>query len=352
MDVYARLIAHVSRVNYDLAREILKHLLNAYESSFEKETFSWIKIRCFTRFFGELVKCNVLSLASFVHILDVLTSAMKDSTDDNLAYLALSTLPWMGATLQEKDPEKLASILADLENKQNELERQSDESFAVFSSSDSAVKDNGLRLKDCLIKVKAMAENGWKSYFIVNSTNDNNGMEEDLVIHDIKPFSSASFAGLQVKKLAKENRPLKPFYPFDEAAESYPAEDSIDRWILHELLWCAISSYEINHRECIRMLMEKFNMSQPCNLHRAIVETVMEDLLQVAGPSFRSVFHAVVLMGCCKAAPTSIPKEIGRIIYMVYDKAESMNFPLIDRFTDWFSHHLSNFDFKWNWQDW
>jgi len=29
-----------------------------------------------------------------------------------------------------------------------------------------------------------------------------------------------------------------------------------------------------------------------------------------------------------------------------------MDVECVDRFCDWFSHHLSNFEFKWHWQKW
>lgn len=43
---------------------------------------------------------------------------------------------------------------------------------------------------------------------------------------------------------------------------------------------------------------------------------------------------------------------MGRCINAIFQKLESMDVECVDRFTSWFSHHLSNFDWKWEWNDW
>jgi nuclear cap-binding protein subunit 1 len=36
----------------------------------------------------------------------------------------------------------------------------------------------------------------------------------------------------------------------------------------------------------------------------------------------------------------------------LFERADMMDVECAERFCDWFSHHLSNFDFKWHWQKW
>jgi nuclear cap-binding protein subunit 1 len=357
LHVYVVLMGVINDRNYDLAREISKKLIESFESLFtlsaEHDQKKWPKIRCSLRFFGELSLTNFYASESIVNLLQ---SMSAESNNPNLAYAVMATLPWLASRLQEKHSDDLMKLVAGLEDFVNTLECPTVSLDMIEKPEFSA---NPL-LQDCLVKVKGMRDGlGWQSELTQKPAiyDQFASVLEDQVSQE---FNAAP--NLDTMDEGKAILLRTPLYLFDADSSDeafYPDKYSVDRWLLHELLWCTIAAFEINHRECVKTLFEKFTLpssddvgAKKYNLHRAIVETVMEDLFQVSGPSFKSVFHSVVLMGCCKASPTTVPKELGKIIYLVYDHCESMNFALLDRFTDWMSHHLSNFDFKWNWADW
>lgn len=69
-------------------------------------------------------------------------------------------------------------------------------------------------------------------------------------------------------------------------------------------------------------------------------------------PEHKLVYYHSIITETCKLAPGSIAPSLGRAIRFLYKNLDFMDVELFHRFVDWFSHHLSNFDFRWKWAEW
>lgn len=82
------------------------------------------------------------------------------------------------------------------------------------------------------------------------------------------------------------------------------------------------------------------------------VDAVFSQLFQLPHPEHKLVYYHSVLTEACRIAPAAIAPSLGRAIRFLYRSTNTFDLELTSRFTDWFSHHLSNFGFTWKWTEW
>lgn len=83
-----------------------------------------------------------------------------------------------------------------------------------------------------------------------------------------------------------------------------------------------------------------------------VIDAIFSMLFKLPTPERKLVYYHSVITQCCKIAPAAIAPSLGRAIRTVYKSIGALDLELAYRFLDWFSHHLSNFEFRWRWAEW
>jgi nuclear cap-binding protein subunit 1 len=83
-----------------------------------------------------------------------------------------------------------------------------------------------------------------------------------------------------------------------------------------------------------------------------IVDAIFSQVMRLPSAEHKLVYYHSVITEACKIAPAAIAPTLGRAIRFLYKNVDYMDLELTYRFVDWFTHHLSNFDFRWKWSEW
>lgn len=83
-----------------------------------------------------------------------------------------------------------------------------------------------------------------------------------------------------------------------------------------------------------------------------LMDAIFSQLMTLPTPEHKLVYYHSCITFACREAAATIAPSLGRAIRFMYRSLETLDLELGYRFMDWFSHHLSNYDFRWKWQEW
>lgn len=229
-------------------------------------------------------------------------------------------------------------------------------------------------------QLQVEAENGWKlacltrAYEPRKSASDENG---DAAMSDAT--SKHQLPNLTIPSTINTGpRPLYPETYFsmyaDQEMETVPRTTNIASTIIRDAITDTINILDFSRNSVSKFLIELDCFFAP-NTFAArgipfdkirdipegeptwkpedmVVDAIFAQMLLLPSAEHKLVYYHSVITESCKLAPAAIAPTLGRAIRAIYRGIDFMDLELAYRFLDWFSHHLSNFDFRWKWAEW
>lgn len=174
--------------------------------------------------------------------------------------------------------------------------------------------------------------------------------------------------------------------PLDRAARwfgaSVPALGSATSVVLRAMVLDVLDLYVINRKECAHVLWTlphwlrrgtfdgrtpptrglfgepdvswHENGDGPWSLEDLVLESALSSMLALPTPPQLELYYTSLLREVVTLAPQQVAPSIGRTIRRFYAAAGEgrVHAEVIRRMADWFSVHLSNFNFTWAWTEW
>lgn len=83
-----------------------------------------------------------------------------------------------------------------------------------------------------------------------------------------------------------------------------------------------------------------------------VIDAVFSQIMRLPAPKHKLVYYHSVITETCRAAPHAVAPSLGRAIRFLFRNVDLMDVELVFRYTEWFAHHVSNFEFRWKWAEW
>merc|ERR1719427_2255069 len=349
--IYTTLIGLLNVKNYNFGGECVELLVKSTKDSLK--SFRWSDARFLLRFMSDLVNCHVVSAGSLLQLLDnfvdaALEEGVPQVRRDWFAYAVLSALPWVGRELYEKKESELDRMLGSLEGYIKRRKKIHHNALRVFKSDHPHPQEEYL---DCLWQqIKRLRSDMWIEKHIIRPYLAFDSTLSEALQHNLPSLVPPPHHPSTLYPL-----PTVIFRMFDytDCPEGpiLPGQHSIERWLIEEQLTHILMAGYKERKECAAQLLS-YPLKNKIPLEYIIVEVMFGQIFCLPNPPCLEITYGSILIELCKLQPSTMPQVLAQATELLYERIGVMNVACFDRFVTWFSYHLSNFQFRWSWDDW
>eukprot|EP01116_Phalansterium_solitarium_P001523 TRINITY_DN11337_c0_g1_i1.p1 TRINITY_DN11337_c0_g1~~TRINITY_DN11337_c0_g1_i1.p1 ORF type:complete len:804 (+),score=301.82 TRINITY_DN11337_c0_g1_i1:137-2548(+) len=354
--LYAVLLGLLRNKQPEFADEIISKAAAQLQSTLAAHRNSYpdfLNVRLLLRFFGELVKHHVVEATWLLAMIrQLLTAASEDDAfpqrADYFVSQVLLCLPWCAKELAAKVPVEFDGIIETVQSYIMQRDVHPNASLHVFLiptvTGEPELQDWLAELWEIVLKAKS---DDWPvSEFIPTTPETLSSRLEQLTPLPLP--DNAVPAELPAHETGREYPPWRtPFRVFD-LSDSEPDFKVFDRTVLDIYVLDTLWTFQTSHLDACKQFTLIPSDSVPVF---AIMETILGELLRLPSPFIREIYYSDVICDCTRTLQT-FPPAFGTALEVVLERIPQMEIQCISRVEAWFSHHLSNLDYRWHWKHW
>ncbi|VDN02912.1 unnamed protein product [Thelazia callipaeda] len=349
LTVYSTLVGLLNAKKYNFGAELLDSLFTKLNESMEVNDFDCALY--LITFFADLVNCRVITLQSFADFLaDIVSCATEKGfpqiRNDWYIYAFLHCLPWIGQELADKLEDELNTMLSTIENCLHFRNKDHVKILQVWSKSIHEQEE----YLDCLwAQISKLRSDNWKEKFITRHYVAFDGTLTDALQHSLPSFKPPIHTTETMYPLPKVVFRFFDYADCPDDGPLLPGAHSIERFLVEEELCWILDKEKKNRKKCASKLLE-YDKRMLVPINYVILEVIFSQLFLLPEAPTRPVFYGSLMIELCKTK--SMPQVIAQAAELFYQRIDSMQIICIDRLIDWFSYHMSNFEYRWSWSDW
>ena len=200
------------------------------------------------------------------------------------------------------------------------------------------------------IQIKKLEENDWKESQIIRPYVSFEATFKNSTLHDFPLIIPPEYSSQTLYPLP---RVVFRMFDYTDVPEEFilPGCHSVERFLVEEQLHSVINTYYLDRKQCANRLIQ-LPLTNKIPLNYMIVEVIFAQLFSLPRSVHLEIFYGSLLIELCKLQPNYMPIVLAQATELLFERIDSMKTVCVERFSNWFSYHLSNFLFKWSWEDW
>uniref|UniRef100_A0A8C5RIB5 MIF4G domain-containing protein n=1 Tax=Laticauda laticaudata TaxID=8630 RepID=A0A8C5RIB5_LATLA len=340
MTLYTTLVGLLNARNYNFGGEFVEAMIRQLKECMKVNLYN--EAVYLVRFLSDLVNCHVIAAPSMVAMFENFINVTQEEDVpqvrcDWYAYAFLSSLPWVGKELYEKKDTEMEHILSTVENYLKRRQKTHVPMLQVWSVDKPHPQEEYL---DCLwAQIQKMKKDHWQERHIPRPYLAFDSVLCEALQHNLPPFTPPPHAADSVYPMPRVTFRMFDYTDDPECIVCWELKCFHLWWVPHNMSLCLLTFW-------FGLLL---GLKIAENLFHILYQVVFQ--LPCPPPHGTSCTQQLVLLNSCKLQP-GILYLTAQATEMLYMRLDTMNTICIDRFINWFSHHLSNFEFRWSWEDW
>ncbi|KAF9558221.1 hypothetical protein CPC08DRAFT_743399 [Agrocybe pediades] len=371
-----------------LGRLVLEDFWKGFQSYLDK--VEWRETRLCIHFFAHLTVAGLVSAESMFSLLRSFTAVFDEfgvsyGRAKKAALCAGEGLLIAGPALKEHSPTSVDEIVNAI---QAYTETTTHQKWLVSPStrisSQAIPSENTVELLDILLSSLTTLNQSnfkdtencipqpYKNYATIEpSVLEPYVLPAVLVPPEVIELDAMSAESGEESSVKKEEWPefFIRLFPNDVSPDPSSAPGYVVRTVLLDI----IDIFEVNRKECARLLLEYPKWCLPgtfkpkpgapveaepvpgkdWQLESTIIETVLGAYFVLPESTRKSIYYIALITELCKLSPSTVGPAVGKSIRKLYTSlSDGLDVEAARRFAEWFAVHMSNFGFAWVWKEW
>lgn len=135
------------------------------------------------------------------------------------------------------------------------------------------------------------------------------------------------------------------------SGEGKHALSDLERWFFQDFALDIVHFFRSAHADIPKHMSFCRHVTEHFDFFALIVETLILDFIRVVPSSYPTAHHGVIILDFVQQSASNAA-TLGEAAYRLFNSVPVLRLSTRMGLVDWLSYHLSNTEYKWNWQDW